>query len=712
ATTLVWVTDTDLELSNIDLSGVSVDNKTLKLTGTVAVSVFNSGTTAAEEGYDVTLFEDTDNDGFYSASGDNIIGITTVSEEHAGGALLTPEISVNSSVLFSGNRIFAFADSKNSVDETDENNNIKHNMADCEFIPPAAGEFNPVPELEWPKDNPPVTVPGSYKVSCTPAVASLNDDNLDGTVDANDIPDIIFNSHGSTYLKNGILRAVSGSDGKEIFAAHDDTGLVYTAPLTHPAAGDIDGDGLVEILAVETGHASLAAFENDGSLKWRSSIPGSNYYTIGASITLSDIDEDGTPEIIIGNVVLNSDGTHRWTGESSLPGEVKGFACVANLDLEGYPEIIVGNRAYRADGETYWENKDDDIYWYTAVANFDDDSYPEVVGVSNGWITLMEHDGTPIWKKYFDGSYAGAPAIADVDNDGRPEIAIAFSNPGNTSWNGSYRVIDSDGSPLYWGKDDSGEDKWGEYISERWTQTGSSVFDFDGDGRVEVVFADEQYLRIFRANDEGIMETVFKYPMGSHTGGEYPVIADVDNDNNAEIIVIANRIANVGIRVFGDANDTWLNTRKIWNQHAYHITNVNDDGTIPRTAGNNWETFNSFRQNQIPNAFGCIDLTGSRVRADKSGYPDSVKITARFGNGGALHIAPGAAMSFYDGDPKAGGTLLGTVVTTRQLNPGEYEDLSLTLDSPQVGILTVYAVADDDGTGTGGISETDEENNT
>ncbi|MCP4107562.1 MAG: PKD domain-containing protein, partial [Desulfobacteraceae bacterium] len=112
------------------------------------------------------------------------------------------------------------------------------------------------------------------------------------------------------------------------------------------------------------------------------------------------------------------------------------------------------------------------------------------------------------------------------------------------------------------------------------------------------------------------------------------------------------------------------------------------------------------------NPFGCIDLTGSRVRADKSGYPDSVKITARFGNGGALHIAPGAAMSFYDGDPKAGGTLLGTVVTTRQLNPGEYEDLSLTLDSPQVGILAVYAVADDDGTGTGGVSETDEENNT
>ncbi|MCP4127871.1 MAG: PKD domain-containing protein, partial [Gammaproteobacteria bacterium] len=135
ATTLVWVTDTDLELADIDLSGVSADSQSLKLTGTVAVSIFNSGTTPAEQGYDVILFEDTDNDGVYSASGDSVIGVTAVSEEHAGGVLLTLPISVNSVVLFSGNRIFAFADSKNAVDETDETDNITHTMADCGVSP-------------------------------------------------------------------------------------------------------------------------------------------------------------------------------------------------------------------------------------------------------------------------------------------------------------------------------------------------------------------------------------------------------------------------------------------------------------------------------------------------------------------------------------------------------------------------------------------------
>ena len=81
---------------------------------------------------------------------------------------------------------------------------------------------------------------------------------------------------------------------------------------------------------------------------------------------------------------------------------------------------------------------------------------------------------------------------------------------------------------------------------------------------------------------------------------------DVDNDNNAEIVVVSDAFygGKVGIQVYGDLNDTWVNTRKIWNQHAYHITNVNDDGTIPQFMAKNWERYNSFRQNQSQSA-GC-----------------------------------------------------------------------------------------------------------
>ena len=48
--------------------------------------------------------------------------------------------------------------------------------------------------------------------------------------------------------------------------------------------------------------------------------------------------------------------------------------------------------------------------------------------------------------------------------------------------------------------------------------------------------------------------------------------------------------------------DRWVRTRPIWNQHTYHITNINDDGTIPAVEDDNWlspagDPFNNYRQN-------------------------------------------------------------------------------------------------------------------
>jgi hypothetical protein len=214
--------------------------------------------------------------------------------------------------------------------------------------------------------------------------------------------------------------------------------------------------------------------------------------------------------------------------------------------------------------------------------------------------------------------------------------------------------------------------------------------------------------RIYRGIDGAIL---YELPNTSHTVTEYPVVADVDNDNNAEIIVVANGINN-GLRVIGDANDTWVNTRKIWNQHAYHITNVNDDGTIPQFEANNWETFNNYRQNEMLNPFGCSDLSASMIRINRTDMPDSAGLIVRIGNGGALHVNAGADVSFYNGDPASNGVLLGTVQTPARLHPGEYVDLTLPWNQPPVDIYTIYVKADDDGMGKGKISESNEENNT
>src|SRR5699024_4142347 len=136
--------------------------------------------------------------------------------------------------------------------------------------------------------------------------------------------------------------------------------------------------------------------------------------------------------------------------------------------------------------------------------------------------------------------------------------------------------------------------------------TGSSVFDFQGDGAAEVIYNDELFLRVY----DGATGTVlFEEPNSSYTALEYPVIVDDDNDGAAKIVVGSNDVecgdmlpdcattGTNGIKVFSDADDNWVATRRIWNQHTYHISNINEDGSVPKNEIASWTTHNTYRLN-------------------------------------------------------------------------------------------------------------------
>ncbi|MGA1840051.1 MAG: PKD domain-containing protein [bacterium] len=675
------VADIDLEPTSMDTSNVIVDSQNLGITGTVDVVIKNNGTSNVIDSYVITLFEDINTNNEFDAGTDNILGTLILPDGPLGSDMLTIIVDVSGSMLFKGNLIHAFVDSENEIAETDEENNITNSMADCELIPPV-GSFDPVLEWAWTSSS---VLPDWLNVMMTPAVIDLNDDN---------IPDIVFgstSSRGGAYVEIGVLRALSGNNGAELFTVTDSSLYVNTA--SSVAAGDIDLDGKPEIVACDSTGARLFVFENDGTFKWRSPYLEAIYW--GAP-SLCDIDMDGVTELIIGRQVLNNDGSIRWTGtggRGSL-GAIGPLSFAADLNLDGSPEIVAGNTAYFSSGIIFWQQTSlpDGL---NAVADFDDDPFPEIVLVSGGRVWLLEHNGAVKWGPVSipGGGNGGPPTVADFDNDGEVEIGVAGAS--------RYTVFDTNGGIL-----------WASVTQDASSNvTGSSVFDFDGDGSSEVVYRDELYLRVYRGIDGTIL---FQVPMSSCTWYEYVLVADVDNDNNAEILAVANNNCGKGpqrgIYVFGDLNDTWINTRKIWNQHAYHITNINDDGSIPQYEANNWEIYNNFRQNQMIQPFGCIDLIASYIRVNLSNCPD-VEIIARIGNGGALHTAPGLKVAFYDGDPDSGGTLLGTKTVDIQLNPGEYTDISYINTSSLYKTHTLYVVADDDGTGFGRVLEIDEENN-
>jgi hypothetical protein len=60
------------------------------------------------------------------------------------------------------------------------------------------------------------------------------------------------------------------------------------------------------------------------------------------------------------------------------------------------------------------------------------------------------------------------------------------------------------------------------------------------------------------------------------------------------------------VQVIRDVEDRWIQARRIWNQHTYHVTNVREDGTIPQHETPSWTLFNTFRTNiQIENGALC-----------------------------------------------------------------------------------------------------------
>ncbi len=674
----------DLIIPSIDRSTATTDLQALTISGTLGIGLKNQGNTNVVAPFRVTVFLDLDRDGLFTAVTDRVLGEADFTTGLAAEATATLPVPVSGEVRFRDDLIWAFVDSEGVIPELSEDNNLNQTGAACDFHPPV-GTFTPQVEWQWTGST---TLPGSNQVMMTPAVIDLTGDG---------VPEVIFTTfQGSNWNTDGHLRAVDGRTGAELFTVTDPTFDVRAGGGL--AVGDIDLDGRPEIVAEAESGDRLLAFEHDGTFKWRSAvIPGG--VNLGGP-ALADLDRDGTPEVIVGATVLNQDGTRRWAGTFGRSDNNNAWgplSLVADLDLSGNPEVMAGNTAYRSDGSVLWRRSDLGD-GFNAVGNFDADPFPEVVLVTNNRVYLLQHDGTTAWGPITlpGGGLGGAPTIADIDGDGQPEIGVAGSS--------RYVVFETNGTV-----------KWQAVTQDNTSNvTGSSVFDFDGDGKAEVVYGDERFLRIYRGSDGTVLYQLAK---SSATTYELPVVVDVDADGNAEIVAVANNYfigPQTGVYVIGDAADSWLPTRRLWNQHTYHVTNVNDDGSIPRREEPSWRTHNTYRLNLRTEGdpLAAPDLTASRIVVDLANPGVEVPITARAGNGGKIFVPAGVAVAFYNGNPTAGGTLLGTVATIRRLEPGEHEDLTFVWRTPPPapGSYTVF-VGVDPGAGRGKVSECDETNN-
>jgi hypothetical protein len=346
----------------------------------------------------------------------------------------------------------------------------------------------------------------SAEVNSAPAIADLNGDGHN---------EIVVTVGTAFHPQQPGAMYILDRTGKLLF---HHTSLDYSEPWgvpdgikSSPAIGDLDGDGVMEII-FGSWDMHIWCYHGIGvPCSWS---PRLVRDTIWSTPALGDLDQDGKLEIVIG----------------------------VDTHFEGPFGTIDGGRIYaiRADGTDmpgFPKNTDETIMSSPALGDITGDGRLEIV-VGSGdfwnqqpghdrnagrWVKAYNYRGDLLWTARGNDVFMSSPALADLDGDGRLDIVIgdnsgylyAFRGDGTQLWS-PRRPIDRVGNnaPL---------------------DTAPIIVDFDGDGELDILQPMIWDVQVIRGRT-GVQT---HRAMANWTISGTPAVGDIDGDGRLELVVAA-----------------------------------------------------------------------------------------------------------------------------------------------------------------------------
>jgi hypothetical protein len=416
-----------------------------------------------------------------------------------------------------------------------------------------------------------------------------------------------------------------------------------------PLVADLDGDGHPEIITIAFQNQIVAIRGDTCALLWKKDIPLQSDGQ--GSLAIADLDADGTPEIVgisADSKVFVLDNRGQLLAMAPQPlqetnsyfREVWSAPSIADIDGIAPPEIIAGAQVSRFHKgspsriEVLWTRPNRTAFFgsLSIAADLDGDGVAEVVtsdriydGKTGADKTPVELSQKPFYAQVADFNRDGNPDLLLVQSARNDQIVSVYDYHARRTLFGPYRLAEGAHgedprslqtltamarSILAW-RQDAGTSLMHSSVGalQRLQAVGGQDRDCCGARRFKIrsraavapaplISTAMAFLKLSTAMSAGCGvfrgrdgQTLAAHSITSSTGLEVPVVADVDGDGHADIVVTSDEdndhlavCANGGqpeaetqtpwagwsrgVVVLHDSLKKSLPARPLWNQHA------------------------------------------------------------------------------------------------------------------------------------------------
>lgn len=536
-----------------------------------------------------------------------------------------------------------------------------------------------------------------------------------GDIDADGIVEVLMISGGGKIL------VVNGQTGQTKYEIDYPTAAGLGSFMNNDMAiADVDYDGFAEIFLFHSDgapgfDAKVMCLEHDGTFKWLSSEKASAFGKPG----LADFNHDDTVECYVGDHIFNA-----LTGVllSRIPPPPSGpFALDTTyprgqslpIAADVLPDAFCPDCAgleYIAGPAVYAVNLDkDSLILITTtqyklnggasiIADFNKDGRLDILtkyaAFPQAHLYVWDpQTGNLISNKIVinDSASFGRPNIGNFDTDTFPEIGLSGRR--------SYFALDYDGI------NDSLSVKWIHPIQDVSSGgTGSTLFDLNCDGRMEIIYRDEVFLYIMDSETGTVHDSIV---CSSGTTYEFPIIIDLNNNGSAEILCgcgqqpqASSNQVNGHLEAYTSAGSSWAYTRKVFNQYNYFGVNINDDLSVPKVQQNQAliPVLNSFMnqpslldENGLPDCRVLVNDLTIFIDTFELDTPDCDNITFSVtvcALNDLIGIGPGITLAIYGQDQNNNLTLIDTVMINQYFDTIECFSFQIALPLTNISQTT------------------------